>query len=185
MVWRDASWLFYCFQAVMPGYLASDVHCLPSGNEDQSVNLVLKTAAEVAATAPAPPSVATAMEPSPVVNDASPDPNMQPYERVKLPKDYKIKIDRHLVDVLKDPDSRKVEFLRTPKGSLVCGTINAKNSYGGYTGKKLFTAYFSETGEVIFLDYDAEESRLLGKPVAPSGTGYRFYRLLSDCGFTN
>ncbi len=172
----------------MPGYVESDVACLPSGDEDQSLNLALKTAAEVAATVPTqsqPPSASTTTNVRPITNVAPIDPNMQPYEKVKLPKDYKIKIDKHLVDILKDPDSRKVEFLRTPKGSLVCGTINAKNSYGGYTGKKPFTAYFSQSGELIFLDYDADEIRLFGRSSAPGDTGYKFYRLLSNCGFTS
>lgn len=69
------------------------------------------------------------------------------------PSDYENIINRYLRQVLKDPDSAKVEFLNRPtaqfhkKGPLfggginagygVCAYVNAKNSYGGYTGAKL------------------------------------------------
>lgn len=54
---------------------------------------------------------------------------------------------------LKDPDSARYTFLAPTMGSLVngnlrqfgwfmCGTVNAKNSYGGYTGGRVFLAYF-------------------------------------------
>jgi hypothetical protein len=39
----------------------------------------------------------------------------------------------------KDPDSVKFKNLRISKdGMTVCGEVNGKNSYGGYTGFKLF-----------------------------------------------
>lgn len=43
--------------------------------------------------------------------------------------------------VLKDPDSARFDSLRrrtTSNLDLVCGKVNAKNSFGGYTGSKLF-----------------------------------------------
>lgn len=45
--------------------------------------------------------------------------------------------------ILKDPDSAKFQNLRIAEydgGSVVCGEINAKNSYGGYVGYKQFVA---------------------------------------------
>lgn len=49
---------------------------------------------------------------------------------------------------LKDPDSAKFEglsFIKYSKNGkvhqLVCGSVNAKNSYGGYTGFKPFVAH--------------------------------------------
>jgi hypothetical protein len=65
-----------------------------------------------------------------------------------LPPDYRAQIDADFVRTLKDPDSRRVVFQSTPGGSLVCGTINAKNSYGGYTGPQRFAAYFTPQGAV-------------------------------------
>lgn len=44
---------------------------------------------------------------------------------------------------LKDPDSAKFQKLRIADfegGKVVCGEINAKNSYGGYVGYKPFIA---------------------------------------------
>jgi len=61
----------------------------------------------------------------------------------KAPADYKAQIDSSLKDILKDPDSRKVEFLAV-HGGVVCGSVNAKNSYGGYTGPQPFGAAFDE-----------------------------------------
>jgi hypothetical protein len=44
---------------------------------------------------------------------------------------------RVVLDGLKDPDSAKFgEFWRL--GDVACGTVNSKNSMGGYTGKKIF-----------------------------------------------
>lgn len=75
--------------------------------------------------------------------------------RGKLPQNYKEVIDAHFAQTLKDPDSRKVEYISTPygpEGSLVCGAINARNSYGGYTGKQPFYAYFNATGALVDLE---------------------------------
>ncbi len=44
---------------------------------------------------------------------------------------------------LKDPDSAKFQNIRIAEydgGKVVCGEINAKNSYGGYVGYKRFVA---------------------------------------------
>ena len=52
---------------------------------------------------------------------------------------------------LKDPDSAKFQNIRIADydgGKVVCGEINAKNSYGGYVGYKRFVAGIS--GSTIF-----------------------------------
>lgn len=41
---------------------------------------------------------------------------------------------------LKDPDSAKIEPLPYRGGLTLCGRVNAKNSYGGYTGFVPFNA---------------------------------------------
>lgn len=46
-------------------------------------------------------------------------------------------------DSLKDPASAQVRgarIIRTPVGRVVCGEVNAKNSYGGYVGFTPFAA---------------------------------------------
>jgi hypothetical protein len=52
---------------------------------------------------------------------------------------------------LKDPDSAQFQNIRIADydgGKVVCGEINAKNSYGGYVGYKSFVAGIS--GSTIF-----------------------------------
>ncbi len=69
------------------------------------------------------------------------------------PYEYKKNIERYLDIVLKDPGSKQIEFMREPRatyskaspmfggrlsvGYAVCAYVNARNSYGGYTGAKL------------------------------------------------
>lgn len=46
-----------------------------------------------------------------------------------------------VVNQLKDPDSAQFRNLRVVSGgAALCGEVNAKNSYGGYTGFKSFVA---------------------------------------------
>lgn len=52
--------------------------------------------------------------------------------------------------VLKDPDSAKFGPVIASQAGRemihVCGTVNARNSYGGYTGPKPFIGAFTEPG---------------------------------------
>lgn len=66
--------------------------------------------------------------------------------------------DDHLVDVLKDPESRRVEWGQsgrvwvwtglvgggTKYGYGLEGDVNAKNSFGGYTGSKPYLFFFRD-----------------------------------------
>ena len=47
---------------------------------------------------------------------------------------------KHVLNQLKDPDSAKFRNIYVIDKSLVCGEVNAKNSYGGYNG---FTFYYT------------------------------------------
>jgi hypothetical protein len=42
-----------------------------------------------------------------------------------------------IVATLKDPESARFGAITTD-GKIVCGTVNAKNSFGGYVGPKVF-----------------------------------------------
>lgn len=56
---------------------------------------------------------------------------------------------------LKDPESAQFTNLRIGKygdGILVCGNVNAKNSFGGYVGTRPFAA--SPSVAVIYEDYE-------------------------------
>lgn len=55
-----------------------------------------------------------------------------------------------IADSLKDPSSaqfRNVRIVKYGDGSVVCGEVNGKNSYGGYVGFKTFVAGTS-SGEI-------------------------------------
>jgi hypothetical protein len=102
---------------------------------------------------------------------------------LKVPKNYQKLIDAGFIAILKDPDSRRIEYTSMPYGSFVCGTINARNSYGGYTGRQPFFAYFDAKGNIaelrIYSDKDltrvTESSYLDQIPQAE-------YYILQDCG---
>ena len=51
---------------------------------------------------------------------------------------------------LKDPDSAEFK-MKGMNGGLVCGTVNARNGFGGYTGHTPFVANILDT-EAIILD---------------------------------
>jgi hypothetical protein len=63
-----------------------------------------------------------------------------------------------LMDVLKDPTSARIapQFVVTRDG-VVCGMVNAKNGYGGYTGKKLLV-YWAKAGAGSFFPEDQRNS---------------------------
>lgn len=101
----------------------------------------------------------------------------------KLASGYKKQIDSYFAKILKDPDSRRIEFIRHPYGSLICGSINAKNSYGGYTGKQPFFAYYIGNNLSVSDSYtqkDIGTARSLG---SPGDLAHVEYSLLKDCGF--
>ena len=77
-----------------------------------------------------------------------------------LPNDYQQKIKNHMASILKDPESARYAFeppfkgysqdgsLAPTSGGVMYGQIvgvqvNAKNSYGGYTGNQLYVFMFS------------------------------------------
>jgi hypothetical protein len=105
-----------------------------------------------------------------------------------LPPDYREQIDADFVRTLKDPDSRKIVYQGNPYGSLVCGTVNARNSYGGYTGQQLFVAYFSQAGTLarvlLFSPQDIKNlHELRVSPYTPwTAQLYLEDRLYADCG---
>jgi len=81
----------------------------------------------------------------------------------QLPSDYRDKIDRRVVHMLKDPDSRKIAYVGQAYGSAVCGTIKARNSFGGYTGQQFFVAYFDAMGGLEELKiFQEKEVSLVG-----------------------
>ena len=86
------------------------------------------------------------------------------------PTQYKQLIERHMTRILKDPESAQFRNYSIPKkdwlstivpknfyfGWLVCVDINAKNSYGGYTGVKPY--YFIFKGNEIVYAQDSPDT---------------------------
>ena len=75
------------------------------------------------------------------------------------PADYQETVVRYMGRMLKDPDSARYEFPVTPiaawrgggstdYGYAVCALINARNSYGGYTGARP-SYFFIRNGVVL------------------------------------
>lgn len=63
-----------------------------------------------------------------------------------------------VLEQLKDPESAQFSNVRVV-GGLVCGEVNAKNSFGGYVGKRKFWGGMPEVtaGEELVIS-DEEES---------------------------
>ena len=57
-------------------------------------------------------------------------------------------------DELKDPDSARFDwpyhFSRESNGFLTCGYVNARNSYGGFTGKTPIVAVYNHGAKPYF-----------------------------------
>ncbi|HGN9467115.1 TPA: hypothetical protein ACK0LO_000258 [Providencia stuartii] len=85
-------------------------------------------------------------------------------------------------DEMKDPDAAKFyhgDFLKTKTNSLYCGMVNGKNSYGGYTGKKLFSVLIIEKDDggvgALSMDRNMESGESLSQNVIAAscaGAGY-------------
>lgn len=72
------------------------------------------------------------------------------------PVEYKSVVESAIRDGLKDPDSAKFSGMTKPRkevmvdqgefvyGYSTCVYVNAKNSYGGYTGKQLHWVFFRD-----------------------------------------
>ena len=63
--------------------------------------------------------------------------NRYPVEPVSLTDQQRQAVDTAIRDVMKDPDSVKIKNIVSTRRDgtvFVCGAVNAKNSYGGYTG---------------------------------------------------
>ena len=90
----------------------------------------------------------------PAVVQAQPTP--QPPAVVKAEPDYFLRAKQAVTRILKDPDLAKFGNLFEGSGrsgkSAICGFINAKNGYGGYTGMTQFI-YFINQDEAYIPPY--------------------------------
>jgi hypothetical protein len=82
------------------------------------------------------------------------------------PKNYKATVMMFMGGILKDPESARYGFYIEPAkgymgasrkfGWATCATINAKNSFGGYVGAKL---YFLLIRNDVVVDYDNTDGK--------------------------
>jgi hypothetical protein len=66
-------------------------------------------------------------------------------------------------DQLKDPDSAKLKDVQIATDGTLCGHVNAKNSYGAYTGYRTFHGLYFDKDKngnpvAIILAIDSEDS---------------------------
>jgi len=87
----------------------------------------------------------------------------------RYPLEYERIIETRMFEILKDPSSAQYKFLGTPErawlgvggrqfGYAVCVYINAKNSFGGYTGPRL--NYFMIRNGSIIRHFGGEDNFL-------------------------
>lgn len=80
------------------------------------------------------------------------------HEPVTLAPKQRAAIERAVKETLKDPDSAKFGEIRAGKsrtGSInICGLVNAKNGFGGYTGMQAFMATLVESDQVKNIVFD-------------------------------
>lgn len=84
--------------------------------------------------------------------------NSAEHEPVALTAKQRGAIERAVKETLKDPDSAKFGDIRAGKsrtGSVnICGLVNARNGFGGYTGMQAFTATLGEFDRVKNIAFD-------------------------------
>lgn len=95
-----------------------------------------------------------------------------------LPSNYKNVVESQVRNLFEDPASAKI-IIEPPKGSLICGTVNASDSFGNYVGWKDFYLVFDKYGQ-------SSGPQLLkrGYVSALVATGEpRYISILAACGF--
>lgn len=73
------------------------------------------------------------------------------YRTGRVPADSRRQIEAEVAQRLRDPASRQFRNIRNPFGGLVCGEVNARNGFGGYTGFQPFFAVFGSDGRLTSL----------------------------------
>jgi hypothetical protein len=134
---------------------------------------------EVAATVT--PPLQNAVSPPPPV----PAPQAQPSAATQSRPDYFLRAKQAISEGMRDPDSVKFGKLFEGTGlsgnQTICGEVNAKNGFGGYTGMTPFI-YFIDTNLATTVEFDPRRI----KQITDVGTlnrmliGLKAYRV--ECG---
>ncbi|WP_159282412.1 hypothetical protein [Rahnella variigena] len=105
--------------------------------------------------------------------------NLETADVGHLPKNYKQLVEEAIRNVLKDPDSAKFSDMTPPRkevmvqqrnfvyGYSTCVFVNAKNSYGGYTGKQLYWAFIRDNNVLRINNTNDAYGKIIfvGRPV--------------------
>ena len=103
--------------------------------------------------------------------------------RIELTKELRIAIENGVRRDLKDPDSAKFSEINVYKGEsglFSCGSVNARNSYGGYTGYTPFFIYIIIGKSLL----NEKQKYFAHGTIMPDETedGYRwFYKNFPEC----
>lgn len=78
-----------------------------------------------------------------------------------LTQPEKLAIESSVKETLKDPDSAQFTFGQylDNRDKIYCGFVNAKNSFGGYTGKEIFSVMLTEAGKDNFIALPVNQGR--------------------------
>ena len=79
---------------------------------------------------------------------------------------------------LKDPDSAKISAVKiSADGKTVCGLVNAKNGFGGYTGDSVFyvMAFGREPGDPVYVVVGVDSGRETGAATMCAKDGVKIY----------
>ena len=105
--------------------------------------------------------------------------NLETADVGSKPTGYKQAIEDAIKDELKDPDSAKFTGMTTPRkevmverkefvyGYSACVYVNAKNSYGGYTGKELYWAFMRDNKVLRVTNTNSQYGSIIfvGRPI--------------------
>jgi hypothetical protein len=83
-----------------------------------------------------------------------------------------------LKDRLKDPDSAKISNVKiSADGKTVCGLVNAKNSFGGYTGDSVFyvMAFARDGGDPAYAVVGVDSGRETGAATLCAKDGVKIH----------
>ena len=99
------------------------------------------------------------------------------------PDNYLEIIDREFSNRLFDSESKRVDFFDKMPGGIICGTVNAKNLYGAYVGKRFFYAAFGFGKTLLSFKLLGENDLdLFLKSQKPGEVGYIPLFFLRRCG---
>lgn len=80
----------------------------------------------------------------------------------EVPNNVQVLVKQIIENDLRDPESSKYDWLiykhkAQDKSWIVCGTINTKNGFGGYTGKKPFSVFYNDKSKEFSKIYDNDD----------------------------